>query len=120
MCYLSCALGKFVDGAAAEGSRCAAFALAGERQACLDSTLAGTRVAGDDRAHRGPAAEKNPPAILVDANGVGYEIDVPMSTFYQLPSISERVVLLTHLTVRRMPINSTGLQPIASARLSAS
>ena len=36
----------------------------------------------------------------VDANGVGYEIDVPMSTFYQLPSISERVTLLTHLTVR--------------------
>ena len=44
--------------------------------------------------------EKNPPGILVDANGVGYEIDVPMSTFYQLPSISERVTLLTHLIVR--------------------
>ena len=48
----------------------------------------------------GRLLEKNPPAILVDANGVGYEIDVPMSTFYQLPPISERVTLLTHLTVR--------------------
>ena len=48
----------------------------------------------------GRLLEKNPPAILVDANGVGYEIDVPMSTFYQLPAISERVTLLTHMTVR--------------------
>jgi Holliday junction DNA helicase RuvA len=48
----------------------------------------------------GRLLEKNPPGILVDANGVGYEIDVPMSTFYQLPAISERVTLLTHLTVR--------------------
>jgi Holliday junction DNA helicase RuvA len=48
----------------------------------------------------GRLLEKNPPAILVDVNGVGYEIDVPMSTFYQLPSVSERVVLLTHLAVR--------------------
>ena len=48
----------------------------------------------------GRLLEKNPPAILVDANGVGYEIDVPMSTFYQLPAVSERVTLLTHLAVR--------------------
>lgn len=48
----------------------------------------------------GRLLEKNPPGILVDANGVGYELDVPMSTFYQLPSISERVTLLTHLIVR--------------------
>jgi len=48
----------------------------------------------------GRLLEKNPPAILVDANGVGYEIDVPMSTFYQLPPVAERVVLLTHLAVR--------------------
>ena len=48
----------------------------------------------------GRLLEKNPPGILVDANGIGYEIDVPMSTFYQLPAISERVTLLTHLTVR--------------------
>jgi holliday junction DNA helicase RuvA len=48
----------------------------------------------------GRLLEKNPPGILIDANGVGYEIDVPMSTFYQLPAIAERVTLLTHLIVR--------------------
>lgn len=48
----------------------------------------------------GRLLEKNPPSILVDVNGVGYEIDVPMSTFYQLPALSERVVLLTHFAVR--------------------
>ena len=44
--------------------------------------------------------EKNPPHILVDCGGVGYELDVPMSTFYNLPSAGERVVLLTQLIVR--------------------
>ena len=48
----------------------------------------------------GRLLEKNPPSLLVDVNGVGYEVDVPMSTFYQLPAISEKVVLLTHLAVR--------------------
>ncbi len=48
----------------------------------------------------GTLLEKNPPSILVDANGVGYEIDVPMSTLYNLPSVGERVTLLTHLAVR--------------------
>ncbi len=48
----------------------------------------------------GRLLEKNPPTLLVDVGGVGYEVDVPMSTFYQLPAISERVVLLTHLAVR--------------------
>ena len=44
--------------------------------------------------------EKNPPHLLVDCNGVGYEVGVPMSTFYNLPALGERIVLLTHLTVR--------------------
>jgi Holliday junction DNA helicase RuvA len=44
--------------------------------------------------------DKNPPHLLVDCNGVGYEIDVPMSTFYNLPASGERVVLLTQLIVR--------------------
>jgi Holliday junction DNA helicase RuvA len=44
--------------------------------------------------------EKNPPQLLVDCNGVGYEVDVPMSTFYNLPHMGEKVVLLTHLAVR--------------------
>jgi len=44
--------------------------------------------------------EKAPPQILVEAHGVGYEVEVPMSTFYNLPGTGERVVLLTHLVVR--------------------
>ncbi len=44
--------------------------------------------------------EKNPPQVLVDANGVGYEIDVPMSTFYVLPKTGDKVALFTHLVVR--------------------
>ena len=43
---------------------------------------------------------KNPPQVMVDAGGVGYEVDVPMSTFYTLPATGEKVVLLTHLVVR--------------------
>jgi Holliday junction DNA helicase RuvA len=45
-------------------------------------------------------AEKNPPQVLVDCNGVGYEVDVPMSTFYNLPGLGEKVSLLTHFVVR--------------------
>ena len=44
--------------------------------------------------------EKNPPQILVDVQGVGYEVDVPMSTFYNLPALNERVVLHTVMIVR--------------------
>ncbi len=49
---------------------------------------------------RGILAEKNPPQVLVDCNGVGYEVDVPMSTFYNLPATGETVTLLTHFVVR--------------------
>ncbi len=48
----------------------------------------------------GQLAEKNPPQVLVDCNGVGYEVDVPMSTFYNLPGVGEKVSLLTHFVVR--------------------
>ncbi|MCX7158369.1 MAG: Holliday junction branch migration protein RuvA [Proteobacteria bacterium] len=48
----------------------------------------------------GILAAKNPPQVMVDAGGVGYEVDVPMSTFYNLPATGEKVVLLTHLVVR--------------------
>jgi len=48
----------------------------------------------------GNLLEKNPPQLLVDCQGVGYEIDVPMSTFYNLPALGEKVVLLTHLAIR--------------------
>lgn len=44
--------------------------------------------------------EKNPPQVLVDCHGVGYEVDVPMSTFYNLPATGEKVSLLTHFVVR--------------------
>jgi Holliday junction DNA helicase RuvA len=48
----------------------------------------------------GILSEKNPPQVLVDCNGVGYEVDVPMSTFYNLPANGEKVSLLTHFVVR--------------------
>lgn len=48
----------------------------------------------------GTLVEKNPPQLLIDCAGVGYEIDVPMSTFYNLPALGDRVVLLTHLAIR--------------------
>jgi len=44
--------------------------------------------------------EKNPPQLLIDCNGVGYEVAVPMSTFYHLPALGEKVMLLTHLAIR--------------------
>ena len=48
----------------------------------------------------GTLARKEPPALLVDVNGVGYELEAPMSTFYDLPVTGEKVTLYTHLVVR--------------------
>jgi Holliday junction DNA helicase RuvA len=48
----------------------------------------------------GILAEKSPPQLLIEVHGVGYEVDVPMSTFYNLPHLGERVTLLTHFVVR--------------------
>lgn len=48
----------------------------------------------------GRIIEKNPPQVLVDVSGVGYEVDVPMSTFCDLPEAGGEVTLLTHLVVR--------------------
>jgi len=48
----------------------------------------------------GTLLEKNPPQILLDVQGVGYEVDVPMSTFYNLPGLNEKVVLHTEFIVR--------------------
>ncbi|AOS77550.1 MULTISPECIES: Holliday junction branch migration protein RuvA [Hydrogenophaga] len=48
----------------------------------------------------GTLLEKNPPQILLDCHGVGYEVDVPMSTFYLLPASGDKVSLLTHFVVR--------------------
>ena len=48
----------------------------------------------------GTLLEKNPPQILLDVQGVAYEVDVPMSTFYNLPNIGDKLTLFTHLVVR--------------------
>src|SRR5665213_3394184 len=48
----------------------------------------------------GTLLEKNPPQILLDVQGVAYEVDVPMSTFYNLPAIGAAVALYTHMVVR--------------------
>ena len=49
---------------------------------------------------QGQLIESNPPHVLVDVHGVGYEIDVPMSTFYNLPNQGSEVTLLTHMIAR--------------------
>ena len=48
----------------------------------------------------GTLIEKSPPQVIVDCHGVGYEVEVPMSTFYNLPEIGAKVQLLTHFVVR--------------------
>lgn len=49
---------------------------------------------------KGTLLTKQPPTLLLDVNGVGYEVDAPMSTFYQLPDLNQEVILHTHLVVR--------------------
>ncbi len=49
---------------------------------------------------RGDIIDKRPPWLLLDVNGVGYELEAPMSTFYDLPAVGETVTLVTHLAVR--------------------
>lgn len=49
---------------------------------------------------RGTLAEKQPPHLLLDVNGVGYELEVPMTTLYRLPTVGEPLTLHTHLVVR--------------------
>ena len=49
---------------------------------------------------KGLLLTKQPPTLLLDVNGVGYEVDAPMSTFYQLPEVNQEIVLHTHLVVR--------------------
>jgi holliday junction DNA helicase RuvA len=48
----------------------------------------------------GTLSDKNPPQVIVECHGVGYEVDVPMSTYYNLPAAGEKVSLLTHFVVR--------------------
>jgi len=49
---------------------------------------------------RGTLVRKEPPVLLVDVGGVGYELEAPMTTFYDLPAVGETVTLHTHLVVR--------------------
>ncbi|QGU31987.1 Holliday junction branch migration protein RuvA [Thermochromatium tepidum] len=49
---------------------------------------------------QGRILAKHPPQLLLDVNGVGYELEAPMSTFYELPAVGETATLLTHLAVR--------------------
>ncbi|KPA88517.1 MULTISPECIES: Holliday junction branch migration protein RuvA [Pseudomonas] len=49
---------------------------------------------------RGTLAEKQPPHLILDVNGLGYEVEVPMTTLYRLPSVGETLTLHTHLVVR--------------------
>lgn len=49
---------------------------------------------------RGILVEKQPPHLLIDVHGVGYEVEAPMSTFYELPAQGEEVILRTHLVIK--------------------
>jgi Holliday junction DNA helicase RuvA len=49
---------------------------------------------------RGRLVRKAPPALILDVNGVGYELEAPMSTFYTLPEVGSEILLHTHLVVR--------------------
>ena len=49
---------------------------------------------------KGFIIKKSPTQVLIDCNGIGYEVDVPMSTFYDLPATGNQITLLTHLIVR--------------------
>ncbi|MCG6896328.1 MAG: Holliday junction branch migration protein RuvA [Thiocapsa sp.] len=49
---------------------------------------------------RGQIVFKHPPQLLLDVGGVGYELEAPMSTFYDLPAVGDTVTLVTHLLVR--------------------
>ena len=49
---------------------------------------------------RGVLIEKKAPSLVIDVNGVGYEVEAPMTTFYELPKVGEEVTIYTHLVVR--------------------
>jgi len=66
---------------------------------------------------KGILISKQPPTLLLDVNGVGYEVDAPMSTFYQLPDVDEDVILHTHLVVREDAQQLCGFATEAERRM---
>ncbi len=66
---------------------------------------------------KGKLLSKQPPELLVDVQGVGYELEAPMSTFYQLPAAGEEVVLYTHMVVREDAQLLYGFYSVAERKL---
>ncbi len=66
---------------------------------------------------RGVLVMKAPPALMVDVNGVGYELEAPMSTFYELPELGREVTLITHYAQKEDAVSLYGFQTEAERRL---
>jgi Holliday junction DNA helicase RuvA len=66
---------------------------------------------------RGRILARQPPRLLVDVQGVGYEVDAPMTTFYDLPAVGEEVTLFTHLAVREDAHTLYGFLQLADREL---
>ena len=66
---------------------------------------------------RGVLVMKAPPALMVDVNGVGYELEAPMSTFYELPELGREVTLITHYAQKEDAVNLYGFQTESERRL---
>lgn len=75
---------------------------------------AGTRLIG---MLRGKLLQKSPPALLLDVQGVGYEIEAPMTTFYELPALGEIITLYTHLVIREDAHSLFGFAALAERQL---
>ncbi len=69
---------------------------------------------------RGRLTAKQPPQLVIDVGGVGYELEAPMSTFYGLPAAGADVHLFTHLVVRRMRTSCSASAPSVSGGCFAS
>lgn len=66
---------------------------------------------------RGTLLEKSPPELVMDVGGVGYELSVPMSTFYKLPEVGQTIHLLTHLIIREDAHQLYGFASVAERKL---
>ncbi len=66
---------------------------------------------------KGKLIAKMPPALLLDVQGVGYELEAPMTTFYSLPALAEEVTLYTHLVVREDAHSLFGFATLADRQL---